>query len=89
MAHGPTCSFPLCIEQYGPHQAAEATGVQAMSQLAFAVLPPGAAELIASRLDLFTSALEDAAAWRESTGDDETAEAYQELAAALEEMAGA
>jgi len=60
-----------------------------MSQLAFAVLPPGAAELIASKLELFTSALEDAAAWRESTGDDETAVAYQELSAALEEMAGA
>jgi hypothetical protein len=56
-------------------------------QLAFAVLPPGAAELIAGRLELFRSALEDAAAWREQIGDEETAEAYQELADELEEMA--
>lgn len=55
-----------------------------MAQLAFAVIPLTAAEILAERLELVLDALEDAAAWREDMEDETSAEAYRELAAELE-----
>ena len=49
-------------------------------QLVLAAIP----QALADRMDLLQAAFEDAAAWREEMGDEETAEAYQQLAAQME-----
>jgi hypothetical protein len=55
-----------------------------MSQLAFLVADTDVLSVVAARLDLVKDALDDAAAWREHLEDGESADAYQELAAAIE-----
>lgn len=43
-------------------------------------------EILARNLDLILHALADAQAWREDLGDEESGEAYAQLAAELEEF---
>jgi hypothetical protein len=54
------------------------------AQLAFAVIPLTAAEILATHLELVLDALDDAAAWREQLEDEPSADAYRNLAADLE-----
>jgi hypothetical protein len=54
------------------------------AQLAFLVVPTSAAEVIEAHLDLIRDALEDATCWRADLEDDETAEAYQAVIAAID-----